>query len=198
MAEFRSNANSTAVADISKGVGYVQQGDAYTQALQDFFGAPGNMQTNTQNYTYFPRTNQDLPDAYEGRNMFLNDTIKGLILDDNEVYTTLLLRWLFTDQINFTFNTFIFDQALPTIVPHEGVSRLITSKTESQSFTSVRKGLAFIMEGDFADTAQGAAQYTRNLIQISQACQEMGNYSVELALLNCKVKKINLHTTRFL
>jgi len=173
------------VADVSNGVGYAVANDPYSTALQDFFGMPSN-QTMVKAYNYFPRTNHTLPDAYEGRNMFLNDTIEGLILSDNEVYTSILLRWLFTDQINFTFNTFVFNQTLPTIVPHEGVSRLIQSSTESQSFTTQRHGLGFRMEGDFADTAQGAAQYTRNLIQISQACQELANYGVELALLNCK------------
>lgn len=150
-----------------------------------------------------------ITDAYEGRNLFLNDTVEGLILSDNEVYTQVLLRWLLTDQIHFTYNTFVFNQTLPSLVPHEGVSRLITSSTESQSFTSQRRGLAFRMEGDFASTPQGAAQYTRkslhkeavifftnpilnqkgNVIQISQACQEMANYAVELALLNCKVRR---------
>jgi len=168
-----------AVADVSNGIGYTQASDPYSQSLMDFFGAPSN-QTMVQAYQYYPTTNQTLPDAYEGRNLFLNDTIEGLILSDNEVYTQTLLRWLLTDQINFTYNTFTFNQTLPSLVPHEGVSRLITSSSESQSFTSQRRGLAFRMEGDFASTPQGAAQYTRNLIQISQACQEMANYAVEV------------------
>ena len=173
------------VGDVSNGVSYTQGTDPYQSALTDFFGAQGN-QTMVQAYSAFPTTNQQMPEAYEGRNLFLNDTIEGLILSENEVYTAILLRWLLTDQIHFTFNTFEFNQTLPGIVPHEGISRLITSSTKSQTFTSNRHGLAFRMEGDFADTAQGAAQYTRNLIQISQACQELANYGVELALLNCK------------
>ena len=64
-----------AVGDVSNGVAYTQRTDPYQMALTDFFGAPGN-QTMVQAYNYFPRTNQTLPDAYEGRNLFLNDTVR--------------------------------------------------------------------------------------------------------------------------
>jgi len=64
-----------AVQDVSHGLGYTQQNDPYSQALMDFFGMPSN-QTMVQAYQYFPRTNQTLPDAYEGRNLFLNDTVR--------------------------------------------------------------------------------------------------------------------------
>lgn len=161
-----------AVGQVSNGMGYTQSHDAYTQAMMDYFGGPGP-QTRVQSYQLFPSTNQTLPDAYDGVSLLLNDTVEGLILQDNEVYTEILLRWLLTDQIHFKYKTFVFNQTLPSLVPHEGVSNLITSSSESREFTSQRRGLAFRMEGDFAGTPQGDAQYTRNLIQISQACQEM-------------------------
>jgi len=58
----------------------------------------------------------------------------------------------------------------------------------------VRRGLAFIMEGDYAGTPQGDVQYIRNVMGITQACQETQNYDVLFALLS-KSMVFNLYNS---
>jgi len=174
-----------ALADEMYGVTYKQTDDARTRAMADYFGpAPATSQVTAADH--YPRTNQTLPDAYRGSNLFVADTIEGLVRTDNEPWTTIILPWLLTDELSIKFNTFEFNRTLPGPTPHEGISRVITSSEHTQSFRSQRYGLAFYMEGDFASTSKGDAQYVRNLIAISQACQELANYGVLIELLGCK------------
>jgi len=55
-----------------------------------------------------------------------------------------------------------FNQTLAGRVPHEGISRLITSSKRAFKDHTVRRGLAFILEHGFMNTAEGREQYRRN------------------------------------
>lgn len=179
------NVNPAAASDASFAASYQSRSNPAENALYDFLGMPTRrmpIDTNSMR----PRVNQVGADAYEGRFAFLSDTIEGFVLYDNEPYTLIFLPWVFTDEKNFTFNTIVFDKALPGPTPFEGTSRLVTSHTKSQSFTSQRHGIKFRMEGNFANTAQGRAAYRRNVIQLTQSIQELANHGCEMELLNCK------------
>lgn len=58
-------------------------------------------------------------------------------------------------------------------MPHEGVSRLITSSKRAFKDHTIRRGLAFILEHGFMNTAEGREQYRRNLMGIKQCVQEV-------------------------
>lgn len=66
-------------------------------------------------------------------------------MEDIEWYTTIALPWAQTDQVNVTWNEWHFDNHLADRVPHEGVSRLVTTSKRQFKQHIVRRGLAFIM-----------------------------------------------------
>lgn len=110
-----------------------------------FFGPPiGEIKTNP--YDKYQYETYTLPDAYRGKNIFLRDTIEGFIEENNTWYTTACLPTQITDQIHLAWNMWHFDQALASVVPEEGISRLITSSRKAQEDHTIRHGLAFVLE----------------------------------------------------
>lgn len=131
-------------------------------------------------------TNYDLPEYYKGKNLFLRDTVDGFILEDNRWYTTIALPWSQTDQMHITWNEWHFNTALADRVPHEGISRLVTSSKRQFREHVVRRGLAFVMEADHFGTPEGDIQYQRNVIGIAQSVQETQDHDTIFALLTSK------------
>ena len=151
-----------------------------------YFGpAAGPLVTDA--YDKYAEQNYDLPEAYKGRNLFLRDTINGLITGAgrNDFYTERLLPWAQTDQITFSWNEFHFNETLAGRVPHEGVSRLVTSSKRTKMDKAVRRGLAMILEHGFMGTAEGQEMYRRNLLGIAQSVQETANHDVMSAIFSC-------------
>lgn len=151
----------------------------------DYFGpASGEIKTNA--YDKYAYETYDLPEAYKGRNLFLRDTIDGFILGDNEWFTSVALPYAQTNDIHLAWNEWHFNQTLAGRVPHEGVSRLITSSKRQFKDHTVRRGLAFILEHGFMNTAEGREQYRRNLLGIKQCVQETANHDVISAYLHAR------------
>jgi hypothetical protein len=151
-----------------------------------YFGpSSGPLMTNA--YDKYAEQNYDLPEAYKGRNLYLRDTINGLITGEgrNDFYTVALLPWAQTDQITFSWNEFHFNETLAGRVPHEGVSRLVTSSKRTKSDKAVRRGLAMVLEHGFMSTEEGQEMYRRNLIGIAQSIQETANHDVMAAIFSC-------------
>lgn len=150
-----------------------------------YFGPPsGPMATDA--YDKYAHQNYDLPEAYKGKNLYLRDTINGLITDGSkpDFYTTVVLPWAQTDQITFAWNEFQFNETLAGRVPHEGISRLVTSSKRAKQDKSVRRGIAMILEHGFMSTAEGVEHYRRNLLGIAQCVQETANHDVMAALFS--------------
>ena len=96
-----------------------------------FFGPPaGEIRTNP--YDKYQYETYTMPDAYVGKNIYIRDTIEGFIEGSNNWYTTAALPIRVTDQIHLSWNEWHFDQALASVVPEEGISRLITSSKRGQ------------------------------------------------------------------
>jgi hypothetical protein len=110
-----------------------------------YFGQ-GSHEMHTKAEDTYKYETYDLPEAYKGKNLFLRDTVEGFILHDNEWYTRVVLPYMQTDQIHLKWNEWHFNQTLAGRVPHEGISRLITSSKRSFKDHTVRRGLAFILE----------------------------------------------------
>ena len=116
-------------------VGAQQMGESLTTKASDnmygnpwveFFGPPnGEIRTNAYDKYSYDRFN--LPNAYQGQNLFLRNTIDGFIMEGHQWYTTVCLPYARTDQLTVAWNEWKFDQHLVGRVPHEGVSRLIRS-----------------------------------------------------------------------
>lgn len=148
-----------------------------------FFGPPPVKQQNFGEDIV--ETHQDLYKIYEGQNLYLSDTITGLILSDT-AWETSVLPWLETDQMHITFNRFEFKNTLATPVPYEGIPRLIVNSGSTFSDSVHRLGIGFIMEADALSTPEGLNMYNKNLAQISQSSMEAVKYATVVKLLICK------------
>jgi hypothetical protein len=150
-----------------------------------YFG-PTNVPMTTNAHERYSAQNYDLPEAYRGKNIYLRDTLNDLITGEGRTafYTQTLLPWEQTDQISFAWNEFHFNEQLAGRVPHEGVSRLVTSSKRSRHDKSVRRGLAMVLEHGFMGTADGMEMYRRNMIGIAQSVQETANHDVMSAVLS--------------
>ena len=152
---------------------------------QRWFGPPP-AELKPSPYDKVPYTNYDLPEVYKGRNLFVAETITGFILEGESWYTQLALPWAQTDQLTVTWNEWHFNRVKAGRVPHEGVSRLVTSSKRQFRTHVQRHGLAFIMEADFFNTAEGDTHFRRNVEGIGQSVQETQEYDTVDALLRSK------------
>jgi hypothetical protein len=151
-----------------------------------FFGpAPGTVKFNP--YERMNVTHRSLPDAFLGESIFLRDTTDGLIFDELRWTVTNCLPWAFTDQLRIEWNDWMFDRVIAGQVPHEGISRLVTSKRSQGSAAIVRRGLAMIMENDYLSmTKIGPIMFVRNLRGMAACVMETVDYDTLVACLNCK------------
>lgn len=154
--------------------------------VEPFLGLPEKIHTSYSAYDKVPRTNLDLPELYRGRNLYLRDTIDNLIIGDIDWYTTMCLPWTYTEETSITYSKWEFDHVLADRVPNEGISRLVTSHTGRFYGTIVRRGLAFILEGDFYNTPAGIESWARNCKGISQCVIETQAHDTINEILNCK------------
>lgn len=163
-------------------------GEDLAAKLKPYFGI-GDQSKNVQ-LSPFYRTNysnQDLPDAYIGRNTTMEARMQDFIVhEDNDFYTTRILPWRYTDQIHHQTNEYHFNVVFPGRVPHEGVSRLVSFNREARMAHSKRYGLAFYLENDFYMTPQGREDYLNNIRGIGCCVQEGANHDVIAQLLTCK------------
>ena len=175
--------NVESYAQHSGPIGYSHpQGNLGEQLL----GPPvGGVRPNP--YDKVPQTNVDMPEYYKDQAMFMRETIEGFITFENiEWYTTVCLPWMKTDQIHFEWDMWHFNTPLAGRVPHEGISRMIQSRTTKKRAHSVRRGIAFQMERDYYGTPAGDVQWARNVLGIAQSVQETQNHDTIYALLSSK------------
>lgn len=159
------------------------QGIDDIQAWTKFFGPPPRKQQNFGED--ISETHHDLYKIYEGQNLYLADTITGLVLADNS-WETSVFPWVETDQMHVSFSRFEFKNTLATPVPYEGIPRLITSSSSTFADSVHRLGIAFIMEADALSTPEGQNLYNNNLVQITMASTNAIKYAVIVKLLVCK------------
>ena len=114
--------------------------------LQDFFGtlSPDRQQMLAQDS--FAHSTYNLPKAYEGRNLFLENVLDYLITNESDWTTTIALPWTKTDQLSVQFEIFRFNKTLMDLEPEQGVPRYVSAEREARSDRLVRRGLGFIIE----------------------------------------------------
>lgn len=77
-----------------------------------------------------------------------------------------------------------FNNHLPTRVPEEGVSRMVSMSKSAEQDSMVRYGLALQLEHGFMTTAQGQMNFRLNLQQLTNAVTEGTEMGVTTKLLN--------------
>lgn len=172
-----NSSETTRALNLRGGLSVASQPDKFAK----FFGPPAN-EVKIGAYDKLAVATDTLPDVYKGRNLYLRDSIDGFVFDNNEWYTTVALPWAYTLQHHLQWNQWRFNHQLATRVPHEGISRLITSSKSQRRAHIIRRGLAFMIEHGFWQTPEGAEQYKRNILGIKQCVQETQNYDVTVAI----------------
>jgi hypothetical protein len=133
------------------------------------------------NYTHYA-----YPETTKDRHLQVRNQVTGFIMEDISWYSTVLLPWQQTDETIIQWNEWHFNTPLADRVPYEGVSRLITSSKRAHRAHVVRRGLAFVMEADYADSPEGIDQWEKNVLSIAQSVQETVDHDTIWALLTCK------------
>jgi len=133
------------------------------------------------------RTHQAQPEAYAKRhkNLYLKETIEHLIFEDNQVYTTLVLPILRTDEHHFKWSKIIFDTVVLGELAHEGVSRLIEARSMEREAHTEYRGIMFQMERMFYLSEWGRERYENNIINIINNTTETMAYLVVRELEDC-------------
>ena len=142
-------------------------------------GTPKNAETNALEKRHV--TTWNMPDAYEGRNLFIKDTIEDwLWTADQTYYTEVILPWQVTDDIHLEWTTWEANAHILGYTPHQTASREITQRRTVRRASLVRKGLSLSFEHDFVKTALGRTSYLIGLGQIARSVQEVS----EIVCLN--------------
>lgn len=133
-----------------------------------------------QSYSHYA-----LPELFRDKTTLVKDSIDGFILDSPEenFYTQVLLPWQLSPGLTVEWNEWFFDGGVAEQVPHEGVSRLLTSQKTKHKKTILRRGIGFKMEGDFFGTEDGKEAYRRNIKGIANTVKETQDYDTIVQLL---------------
>ena len=156
---------------------------AQNHELEPYFGKVEPQYERMLAEDKLSRETDTLPAAYLGKNKHLTDILDYMITNENEFYTSRLLPYVQTDDINIQWEIFKFDKTLMDLEPHMGVPRYVTAEREARSDRLVRRGLGFVIEHGFYKTDVGRQHYLMNLRQIVDSVSETAYHGVIHALL---------------
>jgi len=151
--------------------------------LESFFGPYYGTHEKPRADDRLAKETYNLPKAYEGKNLFLEEVLDFKIRKEDEFYTSRLLPWKFTDDIHVKWEIFSFNRTLADLIPEQGVPRYVSAQSESHSDNLLRRGLAFIIEHGFYKTERGKRHFNLNLQQITDAVHTTCYFGVIHALL---------------
>lgn len=162
----------------------LDQGKGNGELFEQFFGRlpKGRRRADDE----LPHETFNLPDAYKGKNLHLEDVLDFMIRREDEFYTTRLLPWFYTDDIHVEWEIFRFNRTLMDVEPEQGIPRLVTAETERRTDNLLRRGLAFIIEHGFMTTERGRKHFMLNLQQITDAVHTTAHFGVMHALLTSR------------
>ncbi len=161
-------------------------GGARGSELERLLG-PTNDQIVPNPFDNVAHTHYDLPELFKGQVKMIREALDAAVIYDTvSPLTTVCCPWLQTPEHHFQWQTWEFNVVMAGQVPHEGVSRLVTTKKTSNSGHVLRRGLAFMLEADFFGTPTGRRQFQQNVRGIQACVQETVEYDVVCTILTCK------------
>lgn len=181
----RGQQHSTTGASIDGAVGTLTTGEN-SHPLTNFFGPVQGHHEELRADDRLSHETYNLPRAYEGKNMYLEETLDFMIRKEDEFYTKSLLPWEYTDQLHLQWEIFSFNRTLADLEPHQGLPRFVTQESEKHTDNLLRRGLAFIIEHGFYKTERGKRHFALNLQQITDAVHTTCYFGVIHALLGGK------------
>lgn len=164
---------------------YGSVGDAPNgNIFSPFFGTPNGYHAEVRADDGLSHESYNLPKAYEGKNKRIEDVLDFLIRKEDEFYTRDLMPWEFTEDLHVVWDVWKFNRTLASIVPEQGISRLVTQESERHTDNLIRRGLGFQLEHGFMTTEAGKRNYAMNLQQISDAVHVTSYFGVMHALFS--------------
>jgi hypothetical protein len=152
--------------------------------LESFFGPVAGTSQQLRADDQLAHETYNLPNAYQGKNKFLERVLDYKIRKEDEFYTARLLPWEYTDDLHVAWEIFSFNRTLADLEPHQGVPRYVSAQQEAHSDNLLRRGLAFIIEHGFYKTDRGKRHFALNLQQISDSVHTTCYFGVIHALLS--------------
>ena len=149
-----------------------------------YFGTPDGYHAEVRADDGLSHETYNLPKAYEGKNKRLEDVLDFLIRKEDDFYTRDLMPWEFTTDLHITWDVWKFNRTLASIVPEQGISRLVTQESERHTDNLIRRGLGFQLEHGFMTTDAGRRNYAMNLQQISDSVHVTSYFGVMHALFS--------------
>ena len=156
--------------------------DAWVQ----FFGDPGTTTSLTPTYDPTNQSTWTLPEAYNGQNKRLSESIVQAV---NFLGDTLITKILpivenapGTTAINSIQST--FEAMIMPPVPDGGIGPLTSNKRSKKSYVFTRKSIGFRLSHGFMNTTQGMSEYAATLAQMSESLKLTLSVGAIQALLN--------------
>jgi hypothetical protein len=100
-------------------------GGNYYNALQPYLG-PMTKAVDHQPSDAFPHEAYFLPDAYQGRNDYIRETLVQLVVNYNSFITSEILPWRQQENPGIAWDSITFDKTLVDMEPEQGVPRYVT------------------------------------------------------------------------
>jgi hypothetical protein len=157
---------------------------AQNHPLEAFFGPYTGTSQDMRADDALAHETYNLPEAFKGRNKFLERVLDYKIRQEDEFYTRALLPWEYTDDLHVAWEIFSFNRTLADLEPHQGVPRYVSAQQEAHTDNLLRRGLAFIIEHGFYKTERGKRHFALNLQQISDSVHTTCYFGVIHALLS--------------
>jgi hypothetical protein len=190
---YSQQSKSLSVSDI----GWPQKPDVANSKLDwtHFFGTNPGYQPPTDYSLSYRNETMNLPQAFHGNNVFLSSLIVNMISLDDQWPIREALPWRKNNlALTISWDKWIFDNHLLGRNPEQSVPRLLTSHREVRTASTVRHGIAFMLEFGFMDTPDGVVNYNANLRQMANAIISTLVLGAQTALLECDFKKSKMYS----
>ena len=165
----RGNGDVGMGPELYRGEGGLATAGEYHNALEPFLGPP-TKSIDYQPSHRFPHEAWFLPDAYQGRNDYVRETIVQTVVNYNSFVTSQILPWKQQDNPNIAWDSIKFDKTLIDMEPEQGVPRYVTVEREAHTDYMVRRGLALIVNHGFAATPGGQKDFLYKVATIAGGC----------------------------
>lgn len=130
-------------------------------------------------------TTWDMPEAYEGKSLFLGNTIMDWMWTANQTfYTEVVMPYKVVDDIFVEWSTWEANAHILGLTPEEATSRLISQRRNVRRAALVRRGISMQFEHGWIKTLLGRQSFLIGLGQIARSFQETANAEVIRALLH--------------
>lgn len=144
--------------------------------------APLNLDIEGKN----PHITHNLPLAFWGKSKVMESLIEFRITQKNDWYTSELMPWKKSEQINFSWMVFKYDKSFFEVEPYGGNPNYIQSGVEAYSDKMIQRGMAFTIAHGFWQTEMGQQQYRMNIEVLESSAQLTIYHLIVMSLLRAK------------